>query len=379
MNKDDYRQLFSHHNDGTIYLNHAAISPLPNATADAIKSFTSSRQHGPVEDFENWMAVLEETREYIARLIHTDSDGKITFMGNTSDGISAVAESLSWDDGDEILLNTMEFPSNVQPFRALVRKGVSIRYIQPENGMVTPDMIRDAITPKTRLVSISAVQYLNGFRADLQGIGEICKEKDLWFVVDGIQALGATDINVEASHIDALATGGHKWLMSPLGTGFLYLSSSIAGSMTPSKTGWLSVEEPWELSNFEQPWQPVNQHLETGTMNMAGIIGMHASLKMFLNIGISNIRNELLMLTDEIMRLLKNKSGVTIITPAEAESRSGILTFSRDRGAAPDEVIQNLKQQKIIMSAREGFFRIAPHFYNTPDELEHAINQLFKW
>ena len=378
MRKNEYRELFSHHKNGEVYLNHAAISPMPNATADAIRSFLESRQKGPVEDFENWMKVMEETRQLIAKLIHTETPEQITFMGNTSDGISAVAESLPWEPGDEILLNTMEFPSNVQPFRALERKGVTIKYIKPENGMVTPDMIRFAISPKTKLVSISAVQYLNGFRTDLEGIGRVCRENDLWFVVDGIQALGASDINVQTAHIDALATGGHKWLMSPMGTGFLYPSERLSTSMTPSKTGWLSVKEPWDLTNFNQQWLPVNKHLETGTMNMAGIFGMHASLNMFLEIGVENIRIELLRLTDELMKMLKNKTGVTIVTPEDRENRSGILTFSRESDTVPDEVVNGLKNQKIIISAREGLYRIAPHFYNTTNEIEHTINQLFK-
>lgn len=378
MTKKDYRELFSHHSDGTVYLNHAAISPLPITTANAVQSFISRRQNGPVEDFENWLEVMEEAREFIARLIHAESSDRITYMGNTSDGISAAAESLPFEPGDEILLNTMEFPSNVHPFRALKRKGVSINYIQPENGMITPGMIRSNITRKTRLVSISAVQYLNGFRADLEGIGNVCKENDIWFIVDGIQALGATEIDVKTSHIDALATGGHKWLMSPLGTGFLYLSPSIEKFMTPSKTGWLSVKEPWDLSNFDQPWQPVGQHLETGTMNMAGITGMHASLRMFLDIGIHNIRNELLKLTDELIHLLSEKNGVHIVTPPNHKYRSGILSFSLETDTSPDEMIQKLKNQGIMISAREGLYRIAPHFYNTTDELEQMINQMFK-
>lgn len=378
MIKNDFRELFSHHKHGTIYLNHAAISPMPNATADAVRSFLGRRQYGPVEDFENWMEIVEETRTFIARLIHAASPEQITFMGNTSDGISAVAESLSWNPGDEILLNRMEFPSNVQPFRALERKGVSVRYIEPVDGLVTPEMVRQSITQDTKLVSISAVQYLNGFRAELEGIGSICKEKDIWFVVDGIQGLGASDINVQTACIDALATGGHKWLMSPMGTGFLYLSDQLSNSMTPSKTGWLSVKEPWELSNFDQPWMPVNQHLETGTLNMAGIFGMHASLNMFLDIGVEIIREELIRLTGELIEMLKNRNRVTIVTPSGRKNRSGILTFSLESDAHPDEVVSSLKDQKIIISAREGLYRIAPHFYNTTDELEHTINQLFK-
>src|SRR6056297_3814954 len=376
MTKNEYRELFSHHKNGTVYLNHAAISPMPIATAEAIRTFLNSRQNGPVEDFENWMDILQETRAFVARLIHAESSEQITFMGNTSDGISAVAEGLNLEPGNEVLLNRMEFPSNVQPFRALERKGVSVRYIDPVDGMVTPEMVQSSITQNTKLVSISAVQYLNGFRADLEGIGTICKEKDIWFVVDGIQALGASAINVQSACIDALATGGHKWLMSPMGTGFLYLSEKLSKSMTPSKTGRLSLQEPWELSNFEQEWLPVSQHLEIGTPNMIGIAGMNASLKTLNSIGPTRITENILHLTDYLTTKLSNQKNTQLISPKERKERVGIVTFTTTDIVDTEAFVETLKKKNITISSREGKLRIAPHFYNTFEELDTVLNAI---
>lgn len=375
--KSYFRSLFSHHQNGHIYLNHASISPLPNQTSDAIRDFLNDRQQKSVENFEAGMDIMEQCRNRIATLIHTQHEDHITFMGNTSDGISAVAEGVAWEAGDEIILNSMEFPSNIQPFRAIEKKGLTLTYLSPNNGMITPEMIKNAITPKTKMVSISAVQYLNGFNADLKSIGEICKANNIWFVVDGIQALGTMDIDVTTCHIDALATGGHKWLMSPMGIGFLYLSPDFASSLLPAKTGWLSVEEPWQLSTFQQEWKPINQHLETGTPNMFGITGLHSSLDMFLTIGTQTIRAELLNLTDAILTRLQKHHDVSVVTPLAPANRSGIVTFKWHTNKKIDTIINHLKKKHITISSREGLIRLSPHFYNTTEEIYKAIDQVF--
>lgn len=378
MNKSEVRALFPHLEKGHVYLNHAAISPLSNRVKVAMENFIANRNSGSIDNFEEWMTLTEKTRELIARLIHANTADRISFMGNTSDAISAVAEGLDWKDGDEIILNTMEFPSNIQPFRILERKGVRLIYLQPdENGMITAEIINDAINPKTKMVSISAVQYLNGFRADLESIGKVCSEKNVYFIVDGIQALGAVPIDVQKYNIDALASGGHKWLMSPMGIGFLYLSEKMAQNLTPAKTGWLSVEVPWELSNFEQSWQPTSRHLETGTFNMIGLTGLHASLSLLLEIGIETISKEILKLTNYLYSNVSQKDRVEIMTPKSDDSRAGIFTFSLMNDEKPENILKKLNKNQITISSREGYLRIAPHYYNTEKEIDYVLEHIF--
>jgi selenocysteine lyase/cysteine desulfurase len=374
------REYFPITEKGLIYMNHAAISPLPIPTHEAARYWLDVRNSGGVENFDEGMKTVDETRSLAATYINAPSPDQLTFLGNTSDAISAVAEGLTWNAGDEIILNTLEFPTNVQPFRRLESLGVSIRYVESTNHRVTPEQIESMITPNTRLVSVSAVQYLSGFRADLEKIGELCEDHDILFVVDAIQALGATRIDVQRCNIDALGTGCHKWLMSPMGIGFLYLSESMQQQIEPYKTGWLSVEEPWALSTFDQPWLPVSQHLETGTPNMIGIAGLGASLSLFNDIGTSSIEKHILYLTRCAIEHLKNQSSVTLITPDHDESRMGIVSFKIDTGAEfdPDAVLQELKDQHMTVSAREGYFRISPHVYNTEDEVETLLNKLLQ-
>lgn len=375
----EIRHLFPHTQSGHVYMNHAAIGPLPTPTYDTIQRCIKVRNSGTVENFEEGMQMIEDARNRAARYINAPTDEQITFLGNTSDAISAISEGLHWDDGDEIILNTLEFPTNVQPFRRMESHGVDIKYVQAENHAFDVSAIKALITPKTKLISVSAVQYLSGFRADLQAIGNLCSSNGILFVVDAIQALGATPVDVQACKIDALATGAHKWLMSPMGIGFLYLSDKMSGLIKPYKTGWLSVEDPWELSEFKKPWLPVSQHLETGTPNLLGISGLGASLKVFEDIGTNNIQRHILHLSGYAIDRLKSKSDINIITSEDASRRMGIVTFSSEttNNNDMDDIVNNLKKEKITISAREGYFRISPHFYNTTDEIDVVLNSLF--
>lgn len=375
----EIRDLFPITRTDRVYMNHAAISPLPTPTFETTRRCLEVRNSGTVENFEEGMEMIDGARSGAARYINAPSEEHISFLGNTSDAISAVAEGLQWNEGDEIILNTLEFPTNVQPFRRLEEIGVTIRYVEAGNHSVLPTDIEELITPKTKLISISAVQYLSGFRADLESIGALCSKHDILFVVDAIQALGATPVDVQACKIDALGTGAHKWLMSPMGVGFLYLSEKMQGVIKPYKTGWLSVEDPWELSEFEKSWLPVSRHLETGTPNLIGISGLGTSLKMFEGVGVEDIREQILHLSGYTIDRLKNKPDVTVITPGDASHRMGIVTFSVDSVSKDDtdRIINELKEQQITISAREGYFRISPHFYNTDNEIDMVIDRLF--
>jgi len=376
----ELRANYPHIKNGLTYLNHAAISPLSSTVKKAIESFIMERHQGPIENFEQGVQRAEEAKSAIQRYISAESTDRITFLDNTSNAISAVAGGFPWQNGDEIITNTMEFPSNVQPFRILEKRGVKTVYVPHRNYTITAEMIKEFITPKTKMVAVSAVQYLSGYKADLKAIGELCEAHNITFVVDGIQALGAQQVDVQKCHIDALASGGHKWLMGPMGQGFLYLSQSLSKNLEPVQTGWLSVKEPWELSNFEQDWQPVNQHLETGTPNMLGITGLGASLQSKFDIGPEKIQQQILYLTGQLIENLQSRKGVSLITPKNAKNRLGIVTFTVEgvQREEYDEVVSELIKSGITISTREGFFRISPHYYNSDTDIDKAVNEIFK-
>jgi len=373
----EIRELFPYTENGSIYMNHAAISPLPRPVKEALDNCIEERFSGSIENFEKGEEIIDQTRNEIADYINAKPD-QITFTGNTSDAISAVANGLKWNSGDEIILNTMEFPANVQPFRQLESQGVKLRFIPHRDHTITADDIRLYITPRTKLVSVSTIQYLSGYRTNLEAIGTLCRERNLLFVVDGIQALGATSINVKDCHIDALATGGHKWLMAPMGIGFLYLSKKMQGKLRPVKTGWLSVESLWELSEYDQPWLPVSSHLETGTPNLIGISGLGASLQLFRSIGLELIKKQILHLSQLIINRLEidKKATIQLFTPRDAHLRMGIVSFSLKVYVNHEEVLTELKEKDITISSRQNYFRVSPHFYNTDQEIDNLLYQL---
>lgn len=373
----DIRQLYPHHSENQVYMNHAAISPFSTPVRESIENCISLRQQGTVGDFDRGQSIIEDARNRIARYINAPSTDHITFTGNTSDGISAVANGLNWQKGDEIILNTMEFPANVHPYRRLKEQGVVINYLPHQHHRIEIEDIESAITPRTKLISISAVQFLSGFRADLEAIGNLCKKHNIFFVVDGIQALGATRINVQKTGIDAISSGGHKWLMGPMGVGFLYLSPKIQPQMRPYKTGWLSVENPWEMSDYEQTWLPVSPHLETGTPNLLGIAGLGASLKLMNEIGEDNITRQILHLIENLYSHLEQKKSITIITPKAEQQRLGIITFSVRGINSYKELAANLKNEGITISARGNYLRLSPHYSNSVNDAEKVLNKLF--
>jgi len=377
LSPEHCRQKYAHIKDGITYLNHASVSPLSDDVKSAITGFLEQRNRTKIENLEEGVEILENCRTRISHLIHTPKTENIAFTRNTSDGISLVAEGLPLKEGDEILLNSMEFPSNVHPWRSIEkRKNLKIRYAEPVHGTLPVELIKKNITHQTRVISVSAVQFLSGYKSDLAEIGRLCREKELFFVVDGIQGLGVTDIDVEGMNIDALATGGHKWLMSPLGIGFLYLNERILENFTPVRTGWFSVEEPWDLLNYDQPWLNGALRLEDGTPNMLGIAGMNASLENLLHIGIGNISARVQKLTGFLVDLIQNDSRFNLFTSSDSKMRAGIVTFSTKAEVDGDKLIGELKNEKISISHRQGFLRIAPHYYNTHEELQHVFEEI---
>lgn len=374
----EFRDEFPHIKKGYTYINHAAIGAISIPVKKAIDRFIDERHSGPVENYEHGMEITETTRNNLARYLNAPSADQLTFIGNTSEGITAIAEGFDWKQGDQVILNTMEFPATVQPFRAVEHHGVEICYAEPRSGEITAEILEKNITPKTRMIILSSVQYLSGFRADLKSIGELCRKHNIIFVVDAIQSLGAFQIDVQECHIDALSSGSHKWLMAPLGIGFLYLSENFANKIRPFKTGWLSVKEPWELKNFNQQWQPLHQHLEIGTPNMLGITGLGASIKFLTAPGPENVSRRIEYITDYTIYKISSNSRTEILSPLDPAKRGGIISFSIEGVKEPEAVAEHLSKNNVTISCREGFFRLSPHFYNTEKDIDKAIDLLFE-
>ncbi len=369
-NPYSFRKLFPHIEDHITYLNHAAISPLSRSVTENVQKYLKNRSSTSIDNFKKLEEQFFTTKNKLARLLGTGTE-RIAFVDNTSNGLNILANGLQWKTGDRILLNTMEFPSNVYPFMNLKRHGVEIDFVEPHNHTIPLEKIIAAVTPRTRLISISHVQYLNGFLSDLEALGTFCRKRGIIFSIDAIQSVGAVPLDVASMKIDFLATGSHKWLMAPEGAGFVYVTEEMQNRITQAYVGWASVSDYFErMHDYKLELDPTARRYENGVLNSAGIIGLGASLDVLLEIGVDTIREHILDLTDHFITQLEERD-IAYITPADRSERSGIVSF---KPADADALLQVMSDRKVHTAVRGDCVRVSPHFYNTIEEIDTLLD-----
>jgi selenocysteine lyase/cysteine desulfurase len=371
-----FRALFPHTNQGKLYFNHAGTAPLSTRVVEAISKYLFERSGGRIENYSHDLPMVAECRSLIAGMINAESHERIALTANTSDAINVVASGLRWRTGDRILLNDLEFPANVWPFLNLRRRGVNIDVVNTRQEKIGVKEIERSMTPRTRMVALSAVQFLSGYRADLAAIGDLCRARKVLFAVDGIQAVGAIRVDVQGMKIDALSAGGQKWQTAPHGTGFLYLTENLQEQIEQSSLGWLAVENPWDFNNFEQPVASTARRYEGGSLNMPGLWGYHAALSTLHEFGFEAIEVHLGALTGELLRGFSEIPGVTTHTSWDDAERAGIVTISLDAVTNPALVFQQLLERRVTPAVRQGLFRFSPHFYMTREEMSATVDIL---
>jgi cysteine desulfurase/selenocysteine lyase len=361
-------------NSGMIYMNHAATSPLPASVVEAINRFLYLKSQTEIENYNEYLQLISETKTETGELINCKPE-RIAFVDNTSNGLNILAQGLDWKYGDRIILNDLEFPSNVYPFLNLKSYGVEIDFVKSKNGAVLYEDIEKAITAKTKLISISYVQFLTGYRADLERIGELCRRKGIIFCVDSIQGLGAIKLNVQKCKIDFLANGCQKWLMSLEGLGFIYLSEELQERINQKYVGWTSVASAWSLLDYKLILKNNADRFQNGTMSAIGITALHSSLKFLSSFGYNEIENVILNNTQYFLESLSEIGIVPILKSADRKNLSGIVSFKSDKSQI---IFETLMKENIVGAVREGIVRFSPHFYNTKSEIEKVIDILKK-
>jgi len=360
-----YRSWFPFLDTNKIWLNHASISPLSTRVRAAVNAHLENRMTGEIDVYMAALTTVMKAKRNLGRLVNAPPE-RIGFVGNTSEGINILANGVDWKAGDRILLNDIEFPTNVVPFLNCKRHGVEIDFVKSEHGEITLDAIERAITPRTRLLSISFVQFLSGFRADLTAVGTLCRKHGVIFCVDSIQGLGAAPLDAEASGIDFLSNGGNKWLMGMMGAGFVYITAELQARLEQRHVGWTSNRNFFgDFFHYRIDLDETARRYENGTQNYCGITALEASTATLLEVGIDSIAGHLGTLTDEVIAMCDGL-GYDLVTPREREKRAGIVSFT-----CPDaeQAFARLTESRIIVSMREGMIRVAPHFYNTIEEI----------
>lgn len=356
-----------------VYLNHAACSPTPLRTFNAMKNYAETVMHTGGAEFVLWNEEVESVRACLARLMKA-KPAEVAFVANTSEGILAVANGISWQRGDNCVINDLEFPANVYPWKNLVRDGVEVKIVKSRRGKLRVEDVEKQINARTRLVAVSFVEYANGFRNDVAALGDLCQRKRVYFFVDAIQGLGALDIDVKNSRIHFLAAGGHKWLLGPRGSGVFYCAEEFLDELQLRAFSWTSVVDPENFSDMAQGPKPSAARFEAGTPNLGGILGLGASAALIEELGIHRIEERILELTDSLAKGLASR-GYEILSPLNEGERSGILLF-RGGSRSPEEVCTALGKKGIIVAVRNGGVRVSPHYYNNVSDIQRLLDSL---
>jgi cysteine desulfurase/selenocysteine lyase len=357
-----------------IYLNHAGCSPLSQPTCDIMTALLSEMTDNLPHIFDKSESILSSVRLRAAKLVNGEPD-QIAFLRNTSEAISAIANGYPWKAGDNVVTAAGEFPANLYPWMRLESAyGVQIRYQRESNGWVDIDELLGLVDERTRIVTVSWVQFATGQRLDIRRIGKFCRERGILFVVDAVQGLGALQLDVQLDFVDAFAAGAHKFLLGPKGVALLYVSDRALEKVRPTVVGWTAVKNYEDYLAHELNFREGAIRFEGGALNILGIAGLGEALQLFLRAGSAQIEKHLLSLNSYLAESLAER-GYQVLGHRNPEQASAILVCQHDRHSA-DELCTKLASHNIITSARLDRLRIAPHFYNTQSDIDALVAAL---
>lgn len=361
--------------DDLIYLNHAGVAPWPARTAAAVRQFAEENARYGGQRYKEWLRTEQHLREQLQRLINAPSPDDIGLVKNTSEALSMVAGGIDWRFGDNVVSSNEEFPSNRIPWEAQRIHGVEFREVDLRSGESPETALIAACDARTRVLTISSVQYGSGLKLELETLGKFCREKGILFCVDAIQSLGAHRIDVQAIQADFIMADAHKWLLGPEGIALFYSNPESRYQLKLHEYGWHMVQNAGDYDTKE--WRPAAsaRRFECGSPNMLGIYGFSASLSLFEEIGMDTVEQQILEKSGYLIEQLQQIGGVELVTPLDPARRAGIVTF-RIKNQDPAKLHQQLMQNNIICAARFGGIRFSPHFYTSTKKIHHSLQTL---
>ena len=358
-------------NDALIYLNHAAVSPWPQCTVDAVTQFAHENLRQGAQQYPSWVRTEQQLRERLRWLVNAESTDSIALLKNTSEALSVIAYGLDWQAGDNVVLAQQEFPSNRIVWESLQRLGVECRIVDLAVGDDPEQRLIDASDQHTRLLTTSSVHYANGLRMNLQRLGEHCKQQNILFCVDAIQSLGAFPLDAPAIHADFVVADGHKWMLGPEGLALFYCRPEHLPTLQLYQYGWHMIENAGDYSQTQ--WQPAHnaQRFECGSPNMLGVHALNASIGFIQQQGLTSIATQIQANVDYLLERLAEIHAIDILSPRQAERRAGIVLFKANN-LDNAKLQQHLLDNNVICAYRGGGIRLSPHFYNTYAQLNTA-------
>jgi len=369
-----YQDLFQLEPD-LIYLNHAAVAPWPRATAQAVSRFAQENALQGSLAYPRWLQTEQALREQLCRVIGVDDSNAIALVKNTSEALSFVAYGLTWKEGDNIVISNEEFPSNRVVWESLANQGVELRMAKLSSDEDAEAALINLCDRRTRLLSISAVQYASGFRVDLGRLGEFCHRQHILFCVDAIQQAGALPLSLQDCHVDFAMADGHKWLLGPEGLGFFYVRPEAMEHLRLTQFGWHMLDDPSDFDNINWRIAHSARRFECGSPNMTAIHALHASLDIIENIGLDSIAAQVLDNTRYLIEELQRIDAMQIVTPQSSDRHAGIVSF-RLSGFDMPALFKFLSDRKVFCALRSGSLRLSPHFHNPRPQLALCVSHI---
>ena len=362
--------------DSIVYLNHAAVSPWPRRTADAVSAFAKENLAWGSRRYPEWVKTETRLRQQLQTLINARSADEIALLKNTSEALSVVAYGLPWRAGDKVVISNQEFPSNRIVWESLAKYGVTTEAADLSQDDTPEDALIACLDNSTRLLSVSSVQYATGLRLDLGKLGSTCRKRGILFCVDAIQSLGALTFDVQSCQADFVMADGHKWMTGPEGIALFYCRSEIMNRLDLKQYGWHMVENLSDYSHTTWETARSARRFECGSPNMTGIHALHASLELLLEVGMAAIQQQVLENTRFMLDFFnRHADRFALLTPQEAERHAGIVTF-RPLQETADSLYEMLSAANIACALRGGGIRFSPHFYTPRKKLCKALELL---
>jgi selenocysteine lyase/cysteine desulfurase len=361
------------------FLNHAGVAPLSARAAAALRDYAD---HAAARGYvgSGWHKRIKQIKESAAQLIHAAGGHEIAFIPNTSTGLAQVAEGVGLKPGDNVVITNVEYPANRYPWQNLTARGIELREVaQQPDGRIDVEDVCGAINDRTKVVSISHVQYASGHRIDPRPIAETVHQAGGYLCLDAIQSVGLMPVDVQAWGVDFLAADGHKWMLGPEGAGFMYCRADLIAHVQPVVVGWMNMVDAHNFGNYRFEFRDDARRFEPGTYNVPGILSLGASIDLLLEIGLDTVWQRVEALTARLCEGLERK-GYRIFSPRDAAAeRSAIVIFEPTDAQGEldlDRLVADLARQDIHIVTRNGRLRASPHFYNTPEQMDALIEAL---
>ena len=355
------------------YFDHAAVCPISRPVYEAMERHLHDVLADGDIHADRWDRTIARARRSVARLLGC-RPSEVAFLKNTSEGINLVALGLDWRPGDNVVSAQGEFSANIYPWMALAERGVELRLVRERDGRIRYGDIRQAMDGRTRVLALSFVEFLSGFRHDVARLGELCRRRGVLFSLDAIQGLGALELDVTQAGVDFASADGHKWLLAPEGIGLFYCRRRHLDLLGAIMVGWASVKDRQAYLTYDLTLRGEAARYELGTTNTVGIAGLGAAVELLLSVGIGRIERRVKAITDRLCRGLE-RLGAEILSSRRRGEWSGIVSF-RLPGVDQQKAAQELLRRGIVLSYRLGWLRASPHFYNTEEEIDRLLGEL---